>query len=602
VNNTCVKYLLLLTFVVYGYYNTYAQNKYGVIDSLKNVVQTEKDDSNKVNTLNRLSRKENALNEYDSALSYAESAQLLAEKIGYKKGMSEALNNIGPIFAHRANPRKELEYQLKSLALCRQMGYKKGTAAALTNIGSSYYFQGNYSKALDYDFQALKVAQDAKSNSLIAEATGNIGYIYNDEENYPKALEYGLQALKTFEKTDRKDDIALSLSNLGDVYIAMKDYPKALEYYSNALTISKQVGNNYITATSLNGIGNTYSMQRDYPKALEYYNRGLALAQKGGDKDAMVSSIYVNLGGLYTKLKNYKKGATLLDSALMLSKGIGDKMNIRNAYGQLATLDSALGQNKKSYQDYKQYILYRDSLINQESIKKTTQIELSHEFEKMEDSLKAEQAKAMATQQAEINKRRIITYGVSIVLLFTVLLAALLINRQQKRRKADKLVFEKETTILLSEKERMQSELANAKATLDLYVKDMLEKNKLLEQSIADLENIKNLKSKEIDENRIEQLENLNNTTILTEDDWTKFRELFEQVHKGFFIRLKEKLPNLTQAEVRLICLSKMDLSSKQMTGILGVSTNTIRSLRYRLRKKLGLSEEDSIDDVVNSI
>jgi len=142
----CFKYILILVLLLGSHGLSYAQNKQRILDSLKNMLQTEKDDSNKVNTLNRLSRKENALNEYDSALSYAESAQLLAEKIGYKKGMSEALNNIGPIFAHRANPRKELEYQLKSLALCQQMGYKKGTAAALTNIGSSYYFQGDYSK------------------------------------------------------------------------------------------------------------------------------------------------------------------------------------------------------------------------------------------------------------------------------------------------------------------------------------------------------------------------------------------------------------------------------------------------------------------------
>jgi len=77
---------------------------------------------------------------------------------------------------------------------------------------------------------------------------------------------------------------------------------------------------------------------------------------------------------------------------------------------------------------------------------------------------------------------------------------------------------------------------------------------------------------------------------------------LFEQVHKGFFIRLKEKLPNLTQAETRLICLTKLQLDTKQMAGILGVSNSTIKQSRYRLRKKLGLSEEDNISDISESI
>jgi DNA-directed RNA polymerase specialized sigma24 family protein len=97
-------------------------------------------------------------------------------------------------------------------------------------------------------------------------------------------------------------------------------------------------------------------------------------------------------------------------------------------------------------------------------------------------------------------------------------------------------------------------------------------------------------------------LEHLNNTAILTDEDWNKFRQLFEQVHKDFFKRLREKLPDLTQAEVRLICLTKLNLGTKQMAGILGVSFDTIRKSRYRLRKKLGLAEEDRIDDIVESI
>ena len=94
----------------------------------------------------------------------------------------------------------------------------------------------------------------------------------------------------------------------------------------------------------------------------------------------------------------------------------------------------------------------------------------------------------------------------------------------------------------------------------------------------------------------------MNKTTILTEDDWNKFKELFEEVYKGFFIRQKEKLPELTQAEIRLLCLTKLKLETKQMGSILGVSFDTIKKSRHRLRKKLGLKEEDSIDDIANSI
>lgn len=162
-------------------------------------------------------------------------------------------------------------------------------------------------------------------------------------------------------------------------------------------------------------------------------------------------------------------------------------------------------------------------------------------------------------------------------------------------RRQDKIIFEKE-------KQRIEGDLKNARASLDEYINNVLEKNKLLEQFKSDLEEIKNLKSREISENRIDRLEYLNKTAILTEDDWNKFKELFEQAYKGYFIRLKEKLPDLTQAEIRLICLTKLKVDTKQMSAILGVSSDTVKKSRHRLRKKLGLMEEDSLDDIANSI
>jgi len=152
------------------------------------------------------------------------------------------------------------------------------------------------------------------------------------------------------------------------------------------------------------------------------------------------------------------------------------------------------------------------------------------------------------------------------------------------------------------QKALLKEELLNAKKTLENYMISMVEKNELLEQFKMDIEKLKQLKAKEIDEVRVDQLEHLNKTTILTDEDWDKFKKLFEQVHKGYFIRLKEKLPDLTQAEIRLMCLSKLKLDTKQIIEILGVSLNTVKSLRHRLRKKLNLSEEDSLYDLSDSI
>jgi len=225
-------------------------------------------------------------------------------------------------------------------------------------------------------------------------------------------------------------------------------------------------------------------------------------------------------------------------------------------------------------------------------------MELNREFQRVEDSVKAEQEKVTNMQASEINKKRILVYSVTVLLILTLILSFLLIKRQQRKRRAEKTVFEAETTTLIMEKDQKEKELARAKEMLGEHINALIEKNALLEQSMLEMEELK----KQAEGKKIEYAENLSKSTILTEEDWSKFRQLFEQVHPDFFKRLKEKLPNLTQAEIRFMCLTKLQLGTNQMAGMLGVSLNTIRASRYQLRKKLGLSGKDDLNDIVNSI
>ncbi len=97
-------------------------------------------------------------------------------------------------------------------------------------------------------------------------------------------------------------------------------------------------------------------------------------------------------------------------------------------------------------------------------------------------------------------------------------------------------------------------------------------------------------------------LEKLQQSILLTEENWDEFKALFEKVHKGFFTRLKEKLPGLSPADVRFIALSKLNYSNKEMATMLGVGAGAIRQHRSRLRRKLNISEDASIEEIASSI
>lgn len=86
---------------------------------------------------------------------------------------------------------------------------------------------------------------------------------------------------------------------------------------------------------------------------------------------------------------------------------------------------------------------------------------------------------------------------------------------------------------------------------------------------------------------KIEKFEKLLNSVLLTENDWSDFRKVFDQLHHGFLPVLKMKHPDLTEGEKRLAVLIKLRLSNKEMARMLGISPNSIVKSRYRLKKKL---------------
>jgi DNA-binding CsgD family transcriptional regulator len=81
--------------------------------------------------------------------------------------------------------------------------------------------------------------------------------------------------------------------------------------------------------------------------------------------------------------------------------------------------------------------------------------------------------------------------------------------------------------------------------------------------------------------------------------DWEDFRLQFEQVHQGFFKQLKDQCPELSTSELKLCALIKLNLSMKETPTILGISPESVKTARYRLRKKLQLSHEENLIDFI---
>lgn len=80
------------------------------------------------------------------------------------------------------------------------------------------------------------------------------------------------------------------------------------------------------------------------------------------------------------------------------------------------------------------------------------------------------------------------------------------------------------------------------------------------------------------------------------EEDWAIFESHFNEVHEAFLKRLRQEHPALTAGELRLAAYLRTSLSSKEIAPLLHISVRGVENKRYRLRKKLGLTGNDNLN------
>ncbi|MEP6724354.1 MAG: hypothetical protein ABJC98_01000, partial [Bacteroidota bacterium] len=146
---------LLICFQLIFCLNLYSQKQVPAqLDSMLKVLAGEKDDSNKVKTLSRISQYYYTIDPLKS-FPYANQALALAEKIKWKKGIANLNNNLGLYIGDTGNnvlARKHFEVSYK---LNLELDAKNNQVNNLNNIGRSYMVESEYTKAADNFFKAL---------------------------------------------------------------------------------------------------------------------------------------------------------------------------------------------------------------------------------------------------------------------------------------------------------------------------------------------------------------------------------------------------------------------------------------------------------------
>jgi DNA-directed RNA polymerase specialized sigma24 family protein len=107
------------------------------------------------------------------------------------------------------------------------------------------------------------------------------------------------------------------------------------------------------------------------------------------------------------------------------------------------------------------------------------------------------------------------------------------------------------------------------------------------------------IKNRSLSDEQQAIIEELSQQTILKEEEWIKFRSLFEKIYPGFFRKLKERASDISLAEQRMAALIRLQLTTRQAASILGVSVDSVHKTRQRLRQRLRADQETSLERVI---
>lgn len=73
------------------------------------------------------------------------------------------------------------------------------------------------------------------------------------------------------------------------------------------------------------------------------------------------------------------------------------------------------------------------------------------------------------------------------------------------------------------------------------------------------------------------------------------FETNFNELHEDFFKDILKNYPKLTSKDLKLCSYLKMNLTSKEIAPLMGISVRGVEVHRYRLRKKMGLNKKENL-------
>jgi CHAT domain-containing protein/tetratricopeptide (TPR) repeat protein len=311
--------------------------------------------------------------DYAQALRMSQLAARIAERIGDRRGLGQALSDLGAAYLRQDRPAQALEYWQKSLVICEETGDKETLARVLHNLGYRYYLQNRTDQALQFYYRGLALSEELGDKPLTIQFSIKLGSAHRSQGRYEMALEFHQKSRALSEALGDKANVALSLNNLGDLYISQGRYAQALECLQKSVKINEELGSaadKETIAVQLNNIGLVYRRQGRPDQALEYYRQSLKLLEEINDR-IRIGESQNNIGVVCKSQGLYEQALEWFQKSLKLFEEEDVKGNAAMSLNNIGDTYRRQGRYQLALEHLQQSLRLREELGNRVGIART---------------------------------------------------------------------------------------------------------------------------------------------------------------------------------------------------------------------------------------
>ena len=391
-------------------------------------------------------------------------------------------------------------------------------------------------------------ALKSKNSLLINFTYSNLGYFYKIKFNETGEKKYLDSANHSYKKS--YDYISL---------IKEKEARKKslLTYYLNYSSL--------INALSPN----------TYNQSLNQYYKILEISERD-DKYVQITSLtYNNIGSAYENLKKIDSAENYYLKAYNLSKNdedipVSTKLIIFNNLSRVY---------ERAYQPEKALSIEREA---KDMIRVNSEKQFANNTKSLEIFYKTQQK----TQQIhDLEKQRHLYIIIIILSLIGITFLIYIFYNKQRLHKQKTALLETEQKFLALQQQKLQKQALATSLQLD-------SKNNFIKELKENIGDKKDL-----------SLERILKEEQLSDNDFSSIQKILQEIHPNFFKSLQDLATvKLTNLDMKYSAYIYLNLDNQQISNVLKVDPNTVRTTKYRLKQKYGLTKNDDLNVFIQNV